>query len=208
MRTNIYVDAFNLYYGCLRGTPYRWLDLYKLCHLLLPKDNIHRIKYFTAHISARPNDPDQPARQQAYLRALLTLPNVSIFYGHFLSHEVMMPLASLTTSGNPQYVKVIKTEEKGSDVNLATHLLYDAFQNDYDIAILITNDSDLVEPVKIVRHELGKVIGILNPHKHPSIELRAHATFFKQIRNGLLAASQFPPTLTDNNGTFSKPAGW
>jgi hypothetical protein len=61
MATNVYVDAFNLYYGCLKGTPYRWLDLGTLCTRLLPKDPINRIRYFTATVSARPDNPDAPS---------------------------------------------------------------------------------------------------------------------------------------------------
>jgi len=48
MATNVYVDAFNLYYGSLKGTPYRWLDLGAFCARLLPKDRINRIRYFTS----------------------------------------------------------------------------------------------------------------------------------------------------------------
>lgn len=57
MKTNVYVDAFNLYYGCVKGTPYKWLDLAKLCGLLLPGDTVNRIRYFTARVQARPGDP-------------------------------------------------------------------------------------------------------------------------------------------------------
>jgi hypothetical protein len=63
MLATVYVDAFNLYYGCLKSTPYRWLDLAKLCQLLLPKDTIQAIKYFTALVSARPHDPQQPVHE-------------------------------------------------------------------------------------------------------------------------------------------------
>ena len=87
MRTFVYIDVFNLYYRALRNTPYRWLDLSKLARLLLPKNQIHRIHYYTARITARPGDPDQPTRQQFYLRALATIPNVSITYGQFLTHK-------------------------------------------------------------------------------------------------------------------------
>jgi hypothetical protein len=73
-KTYVYVDGFNLFYGALRRTPYRWLDLAKLCRLYFPSDDVRRIKYFTAIVSARPSDPDQPLRQQLYLRALQTLP--------------------------------------------------------------------------------------------------------------------------------------
>jgi hypothetical protein len=82
VKTCVYVDGFNLYYGALKGTPYRWLDLRKLSELLLPKHEITRIKYFTARVSARPGDPGQSTRQHAYLRALTTIANLDIIYGH------------------------------------------------------------------------------------------------------------------------------
>lgn len=207
MSTNVYIDAFNLYYGCLKGTAYRWLDLEIFCQILLPRDKIKHIKYFTARISAWPSDPQKPIRQQTYLRALETLPSVSIIYGHYLSHVAKMPLAKPQPSG-PRFADVIKTEEKGSDVNLATHLLHDAWRNDYDVAVVITNDSDLVEPIRIAKQDLGKTVGILNPQKHPSNELRKHCDFLKQIRPSALARSQFPPVLTDANGQFHKPTSW
>jgi len=205
--TIVYVDGFNLYYGALRKTPHRWLDIDKLCTLLLPKNQIVQIKYFTALVSARPSDPDQPVRQQTYLRALSTLPKVSVHLGHFLSHVVTMPVA--VQPGHPQtYVKVIKTEEKGSDVALATELVNDAHLGNFEAAVLITNDSDLLPPIKIVRYDLGKTVGILNPQKHPSRALLPHTHFFKTIRQGAVAASQFTPTLTDAHGQFTKPAAW
>jgi len=68
----------------------------------------------------------------------------------------------------PKKVFVDKTEEKGSDVNLASHLLRDAYNRNFEVAVLITNDSDLAEPVKIVRQELGLPVGVLNPHQYHS----------------------------------------
>lgn len=206
-RTNIYVDGFNLYYGALKGTPYKWLDLDKLCCLLLPRNQIHQIKYFTALVSARPNDPDQPVRQQTYLRALQTLPNLTIIKGSFLSHPVLMPLAA-PGEGERKSVWVMKTEEKGSDVNLATHLLNDAHKGEFDLAVMITNDSDLLEPMRIVREELKLPVGIINPQKKPSWSLRSQASFIKPVRGWALKDSQFPATLKDANGTFTKPISW
>jgi hypothetical protein len=69
VRTVVYVDGFNLYYGALKGTPYRWLDLERLCRLLLPSNDVQRINYHTAPVAPRPDDPKQPVRQQIYLRA-------------------------------------------------------------------------------------------------------------------------------------------
>lgn len=212
MRTNVYVDGFNLYYGCLKGTQHRWLDLETLCGLLLPAQThtVQRIRYFTARVSARPGRLHDPVHQGAYLRALATLPTVSVHLGHFLTTTTRMPLANPPAAG-AQTVEVSKTEEKGSDVNLATYLLADAFRNDADAFVIISNDSDLTEPLRIVRHELGRVVGIVNPHK-PAKRSRAlqscQPTFFKQIRRSALAASQLPPKLTDSAGTISKPVGW
>jgi uncharacterized LabA/DUF88 family protein len=86
------------------------------------------------------------------------------------------------TGSNPlKRVWVDKTEEKGSDVNLATHLLHDAFKKAFDVAVLITNDSDLVEPVKILRSDFHFPVGILNPHQHHSNVLKAQATFMNKL---------------------------
>lgn len=205
MRTNVYVDGFNLYYGATKNTPYKWLDLSKLCSLLLPNDQIKEIKYFTALLKGRPHDPDQPIRQQAYLRALETIPNLSVIYGAFLTH----PQKMVITGSNPrEWVTVDKTEEKGSDVNLASHLLLDAFTNEIDIAVLITNDSDLAEPVRIVKSVVNLPVGVINPHPRHSVELKRYATFIKRIRERHLRQSQFPNTMLDVRGSFHKPLAW
>ena len=78
----------------------------------------------------------------------------------------------------------------------------------FNVAVVVSNDSDLLEPIKIVREQLGKKVGILNPQKHPSRALLPHIDFIKQIRAGVLQASQFPASLRDQHGTFTKPQGW
>ena len=172
MKTIVDVDGFNLYYGAVKGTAYKWLDIHKLCQLLLPKNRIVKIKYFTALVSARAKDIDQPNRQQIYLRALRTIPNMDILLGHFLEHEIMMPIAN-PMPGGPKYIKVIKTEEKGFDVNIAAHLIHDGHEGNYGVAVVLSNDSDLVEPIKIVRQELNLPVIVLNPiPAHPSHELQ------------------------------------
>jgi uncharacterized LabA/DUF88 family protein len=204
MKANVYVDGFNLYYGAVKDTPYRWLNIAAMCRLLLRRDHINQIKYFTALVSPRPYDRDQPTRQKTYLRALRTIPNLTVIFGSFLTHEVMMPLAPPARG----YAKVIKTEEKGSDVNLATHLLVDAYNDDYEIAVIVSNDSDLLAPIQVVTRQFQRPVGLLNPQKYPSTVLLPHVTFIKQIRSGVLAKCQFPATLTDGLGKFSKPPSW
>jgi hypothetical protein len=174
---------------------------------MLPKNDVQAIKYFTALVSARPGDADQPLRQQLYIRALKTIPNIEIIYGHYLTHVVRMPKAT-PLGAKQEYVQVIKTEEKGSDVNLATHLVHDAHLNRFDIAVVISNDSDLLAPIQLIRSQLSKKVGVLNPQKNPSRAILPHVDFFKQIRSGVLRNSQFPDTLTDPHGTITKPTRW
>jgi hypothetical protein len=169
---------------------------------------IGEIKYFTAKVAARPGDPGQPMRQQTYLRALGTIPNLSIVYGTFLTTHVRMLRVGCPPQRDSSYVRVVKTEEKGSDVNLATHLVYDACKEKYECAAVISRDSDLLEPIRIVRHELGLTVGLLNPGKKKSLALLPHLDFLKEIRRGVLMASQFPDELEDANGRFRKPVSW
>lgn len=177
-----------------------------MCELLLPHDEIAQIRYFTALVTPRRNDPRQTQRQQAFIRALETFPNISIHYGSFLTNPVTLPLAN--PSGRHRTARVIKTEEKGSDVNIASMLLVDGFRKRFEVAVVISNDSDLVLPISIVRDELELPVGVVNPRGHPSYELRRVSTFFKRIRRGVLEASQLPPTLRDHRGTIRKPAEW
>jgi hypothetical protein len=121
LRTYIYIDGFNLYNRALKDTAYKWLDLRALCSsLLAPANQILAIKYYTARVSGD-RDPDQPRRQQIYFNALGTLPEISIYYGKFLPKTIKRPLVN-PIPGLPRFVEVHTIEEKGSDVNLATHL--------------------------------------------------------------------------------------
>jgi uncharacterized LabA/DUF88 family protein len=206
--TYVYVDGFNLYYGALRRTRFKWLDLDKLCSLVLKNTPVAKIKYFTARVVPRPNDPDQSTRQEMYLRALGTNPKIEVYFGHFLSHPVRMPLCDAGGALTGKYETVLKTEEKGSDVNIAAHLMLDAHFSNFDQAIIISNDSDLLTPIKFVRRQFGKRVGILNPHQRPSQVLMREADFLRPIRAGALAAAQFPEQMSDRNGHFTRPGRW
>lgn len=218
-RTCVYIDGFNLYYGALRKTSFRWLDLDAFCRLLLPKNDIRKIKYFTARVTARPGKPDTAVRQQTYLRALGTLANVEVYFGHYLSHARRLPLAApgggvlRDASGKVLFADVLREEEKGSDVNLAAHLIHDAHCGEFDVGVVITNDSDLATPIELVTRDLGLPVGVVNPHApnpgaRQSKQLLRVASFLKEVRPGGLRKTQFPPVLADAAGRFTKPATW
>lgn len=208
MRTIVYIDGFNLYYGAVKGTPYKWLDLKSLCQKLLDHRNrIVSIKYFTSRVSGI-TDHGKPLRQDIYLRALERhIPELAVHYGHFLSHVVKAPLANPSGDGG-RLVEIVKTEEKGSDVNIAVHLLNDAWLDAYDCAVVVSNDSDLAESLRLVKQHHRKVIGLIFPRYkgHPSRELMKYADFVKKIRPGVLASSQLPNPIPGT--TLHKPESW
>ncbi len=209
MRTCIYVDGFNLYYGLLKQTSYKWLDLKTLFQRVLPSDcTVDTIKYYTAIVSARPNDPQAPIRQLAYLNALESyIPELKVKLGHFLSKEIDLPLAD----GSWKLVRVIKTEEKGSDANLAVHLVHDAWQHSFDCYAVVTNDSDLAEAFRIVSKVLRRRLVLLIPAKKSdrpaSIQLKRWTRReWKFIPLQDIADSQLPNPIPGTN--FHKPASW
>lgn len=213
MRTIVYVDGFNLYYGLVRRTPHKWLDLKALFDILLPRNEVILVKYFTARIVPFPGNPAAPRRQATYLRALRSKPGVEIHLGHFLKSEVSMRLAD----GSGKSAKVIKYEEKGSDVNLAVNLVADGFKRAFDAAVVVSNDSDLTEAMRIVRDDLGYPVGLVPPVRKADIranrrriskELVAQANFTRSVSNGLLKKSQLSSPITDGQGTFSRPNNW
>jgi uncharacterized LabA/DUF88 family protein len=205
-RTIVYVDGFNLYYGSVKGTAYKWLDIRKLVRLLLPRHDVAHVHYFTARVKAGPRDIQQPARQEIYLRALRTLSGFTIHFGSFQQHAKWLPLA--LPVGGQTHARVLVSEEKGSDVNIATLLLIDAHDRLFQQAVVVSNDSDLVLPVRMVQKKFGLPVGVLHPHKEGSVKLREAAAFFRPIPRGALAACQFPPTMRDAVGRFTKPPTW
>lgn len=105
------------------------------------------------------------------------------------------------------YAEVYKTEEKGSDVNLAVHILNDAWLDVFDSAVIISNDSDIAESLRLIKtHHPLKTIGLLSPVNSPSAELRKYVDYIKKIRSGVLAASQLPNPIPGT--TINKPATW
>lgn len=227
MNVYVYIDGFNVYYRRVRNTPYKWLDFGALCLRLFPNDQIGKIRYFTAKVKNDPSDQNKRKRQMTYVRALRTVPNLEVHYGQFVSHAVwrrMAPKQSITQEDQCNQcgfaglccipnalldgVKIIDTKEKASDVNLASFLLYEGFHRQYDMAAVITSDSDFVTPVKMVRDDLNIPIRVINPSTRPADVLRKAASSYYILRTSDLKTCQFPNRLTDGRGMISKPSTW
>ena len=182
MKTNFYIDGFNLYYLALRGTPFKWLDLYLLCQRLIPTHQVNRIRYFTTLVQERIRNPQRPVRQRTYIRALETVPGLTIHYGQFRDRRKFRPLVT-PIPGYSRTVEIWDSEEKGTDVNLASYLLMDGVDGDYEQAVVISNDADLALPIGMVRDKLKFPIGIVNPNldqkAHTPKELTDASTFLK-----------------------------
>lgn len=253
MNTIAYIDGFNLYYGCLKKTGYRWLDVKALVASLVPSTHrILKIKYFTARVSGA-SDPDAPRRQAIYLGAIRTIPEVEIHFGSFLAKTIWRPIINLPVAGRnivtPGAVAVLPAgnhavdgtrpqtlavgsyyapsaprrkkvpaplpdavitevhamEEKGSDVNLAAHLLNDAWKDAFDAAVVISNDTDLVTPIQMVTQERKKAVFICCPGAWgASKKLVQVSTYVRHIRPSMLTLLPDPIPGT----TIRKPARW
>ena len=207
MRVAVYVDGFNLYYRGLKGTAFKWLDLNALAdHFLRDDEELVAIKYFTADVSLRSGDASAPARQETYLRALRTIPCLSIYKGRFLPKTKIRPLVD-----DPErFVEVHDTEEKGSDINLAAHLINDAHLGLFDTALVISQDTDLCEPMRIVNRELGKTLGVI--WLDASAAGKRHrrvSNFIKHANPSILRRCQFPDVVIGRGGKkIPKPPEW
>ncbi len=103
---------------------------------------------------------------------------------------------------------VWKTEEKGSDVNLGVHLVRDAFMGKFEMAAVLTNDTDLVEPVRIVTQELALPVTLLTPSGKPAASLVTAATSVRHV-GPYVGPCQLPDPVTLADGrTIKKPVGW
>lgn len=200
MRVRVYVDGFNLYYRALKrlSPDCKWLNPLALARSLLdPEDTIDRVRYFTARVSARGGDPDAPRRQQAYLKALGTVPEVTVHYGRFLSKTKMRPLEDDPAT----FVRILDSEEKGSDVNLATFLLMDGWRGHYDAALVLSQDTDLCEPLRAVKNDLGKQVGIgWLDGTQPGRRFVTCTSFTRHVTPARLRAARFPPVLRTRDG--------
>ncbi len=223
-----YIDGFNLYYGAIREAErrglgsFRWLDPVALVRKLAPGDTVPRVKYFTALVTPLPTDPAQQARQLVYWKALRTLPEIEITEGRFQHGRRSMPtwtsaveaqrLVAQGLTPHLRRVEVWRSEEKGSDVNLATHLVHDAHLSRFDKALVISNDSDLREAIRVVVREVGRPVVVCNPSPWADMarDLSQVATERRRLRVGALAACQLPdPTADPASGErIAKPKEW
>ena len=213
-RTWIYIDGFNLYYGSVFDTPYKWLDLVQLCRNLLPKNDVQHVKYFTAKVNGD-GDLNRIDRQEIYWRALRHS-GIEIIEGPFRCDAKRMPLAYYGNDHIPnkrtaQLAYVMRTEEKGSDVNLAAHLVNDACHGVFDVAVVVSNDSDFKEAIRLVRGEIGKTVGVINPScrkrsKSRGSALHSVASFWLGIEEWELRKAQLPACIPGTN--ITKPKAW
>jgi hypothetical protein len=206
LATNVYIDGFNFYYGVVKNTPYKWLDFRRLSEGLLRGHQIGSVKYFTARVTDRPNDPYQSQRQDTFIRALQTR-GVEPYFGFFQTRPktVWVP----ARGGKPgRSIKAEVTEEKGTDVTLGAHLLWDAFHAEMNCALVLSNDADLQVPVKMAINFHVPVI-IVNPHRHLGQRDCLFGSESRKLNKRLIVSSQLPREVTDAGGRIIvRPSHW
>lgn len=201
LRIIAYVDGYNLYYGLKDSNLQHlyWLNIKKLCTLLLKQSQkLVCVKYFTAKISA---PEGKRKRQLNFLEALGTLTNFEIYYGQLISQ-----MSTCVKCGHqwPKY------EEKMTDVNMATEMLTDAFADNFDYALLISADSDLVPPVRTICSLFShKKVIVAFPPGRASKNLGKSSNITMHLRKSLLKKSQFPDTVIKPGGyELKRPQKW
>ncbi len=201
-RVIVYVDGFNFYYGIKKKpwNKYYWLDIVKLFEqFMLPHQELVAVKYF----SARPlGDPDKSLRQNAFFQANLENRKFKLILGKYLKKRLECFKCH----------NIINTyEEKESDVNLATQIVADAYQDNCDIVIIVSADSDMIPAIDLAR-EAGKKVFIYFPPNHKSSNLRILAgmrpTWLERYE-GRFKNAMLPDRITLKNGFELKiPEPW
>ncbi|MFH1117426.1 MAG: NYN domain-containing protein [Pseudomonadota bacterium] len=219
MDTCIYIDGFNFYYGAVKDTPHKWLDFKSLFQSILPPNYvISSIKYFTARVSATPHDPGKPNRQDRLIEALKAhIPEIEIHEGNFTTHERWFNLSNhrgdQLRSNDFLAARVDETKEKGSDVKLAVHLVNDAHKQSYECFVVVSNDSDLAEAMKIVKGMPRTLVILMTPPRFKrtrSTLLKTHSHQAWKIKSSHLADSQLPDPVVDSTTgkRYARPAEW
>lgn len=157
-----------------------------------------RVKYFTSRVT---NQPAKEARQTIYLEALKEITGCEIFYGRYQSNIINCKNCG-TNWPSPK--------EKMTDVNIATQMMKDAFTDEFDVAILISGDSDLLPPLTAIKTHLPhKKIGIYFPPNRHSLHLKPSVDFSGYIGKKKLRESQLPDQVVKSDGfIISRPLSW
>ena len=210
-RVAVYIDGFNLYYGLKskregrrgkRWPCYYWLDVRSMSEKILRRDQqLTLVRYFTARVHHDENDPGKVRRQNLYIEALSTLPDVVIHEGYFVEKDRTCRNCGSRYKGY---------EEKMTDVNIAIELLGDAYDDRFDTAITISADGDLAGPVAKVRRKYpGKKVIMAFPPDRNSVRLQKLANGFIRLRRDTLRTSQLPSSITGADGLLiRRPQTW
>jgi uncharacterized LabA/DUF88 family protein len=204
MKTVVYVDGYNLYYGLLRQTHFKWLDLVSLFeqHVLDKSTDLVEVRYYTAPVLARMCDDDQsPQRQRLYIQALKKLhpKRIQVVEGKMVATTPFQRLVKpIEQAPHLERVQVYDFNEKKTDVNLASDLISGAWTGAYEQAVICSNDTDLEAALSTVRKyhptiRLGVVAPVPNSdHRYISNDLKKHAHWSKALSMVHIANAQMP----------------
>lgn len=199
-----YIDGFNFYFGLKsKGwKKYYWLDLVGMSSALLkPGQALQHCHYFTARIRNTGGNNRDANRQSLWLDALGTLDKQTSHYGHYLQKQ------KNCRSCGAQWTT---HEEKMTDVNIAVQLLSDAYEDKFDTALVISGDSDLTTPIKMVLERFPKKrIIVAFPPGRSSHQLRTTATASFTIGEAKLRKNRLPNIITTGSGhELHRPEQW
>lgn len=218
MKTIVYIDGYNLYYGLLRRSPYKWLDLYSLFqnHVLNNDADVIEVRYYTAPVLGKmSDDPESQQRQRIYLQALRKMPpnKIQIIEGKMVASTPFLRLiTAIPEMPERTHVQVYTLNEKNTDVNLASDLITGAWTGAYEQAVICTNDTDISGAIASVkRHHPNITLGLVAPipgndHRKMASDLTKYASWAKILSPVHLANSQLPSKIP--NTSIRIPEKW
>lgn len=229
MRTAFFVDGYNVFYGLLAGTPYKWLNLTRLlthiAHVENPQSSLASVDYFTSSVK-----PELATRgiiskeaQDSYVRALKAN-KVAVHYGRHQLERANAPrfVSKKIGASRQDTVAIWKLEEKETDVHIAISMYRTASKQEnvppesrIEQLVLVSGDTDMAPALRAIREDFPDLkIGVVLPYRTGSRRpapgsLKEHADWMRRVVTcEELESHQFPRRVPTHKAPAIKPDYW
>jgi hypothetical protein len=229
VRTAFFVDGYNVFYGLLAGTPYKWLNLKGLldhvAYIENPQSSTISVDYFTSSVKPELATRGRASKeaQDTYVRALKAT-SVAVHYGRHKLEPAKAPrfIDRKTGASRQDKVDIWKLEERETDVHIAISMYRTAarqtklhFHEQIEQLVLVSSDTDMTPALRAIREDFPDMkVGVILPHRaelnRPSPgSLKEHSHWMRRVVSSEeLLAHQFPTRVPTHKAPAIKPDYW